>query len=40
MTAQRVIIAALFAVAIACMVGALVGCVSYQPPGQDLWRAL
>ncbi|WP_261338664.1 hypothetical protein [Rhizobium leguminosarum] len=40
MSVERAVVAFLIAVAIACMLSALVGCVSYKPPGQDLWRAL
>ncbi|WP_281040852.1 hypothetical protein [Rhizobium ruizarguesonis] len=40
MTAQRVIITVLAAIAIACIVGALIGSATYQPPGRDLWRSL
>ncbi|WP_269207297.1 hypothetical protein [Rhizobium ruizarguesonis] len=27
-------------IAVASFAATLVGCVSYQPPGRDLWRAL
>lgn len=38
---KRVVMAVLFGIAISCMAAAfLTACQSYQPPGQDLWRAL
>lgn len=38
-TARALLILAVV-IAIACFAATLVGCVSYQPPGRDLWRAL